>query len=464
MNIVEYCANRIEPKYLAFMQTSIYWMLGREWLLKMGMSPDSWTASCLDVMKSIKAGVLSPTPEQQDNLRIAITDEGASYLLAVESAINASTQNPPGTFKGLCAFAPVPFACFAGTLATNYVLDREKKDGANRLQQVLQGNWRDPSMTASCNSVYGAQKEYQPVLPDGNPAGIDPGSAGEPPVKKDDTTTPPLDPGIPGPPPKKDDTTTPPAPAAPGYWSKWGWPLGLGAAALAVIGGVFYFGKKKASHRLLPANNPPEKVKTFEDNSGEYLTLIGTENGNLILRPSKEGIEKAKELLEYREINKRGILDDEADMLAAHMGNNWDYIRPEEVGALTDATIIAQDVQRDDSGDLVDVGRVYAHMNYAVEDPTETWAAGKDVVYQGYGADNKNPSSKDDLIYVDRIRLDEDGRDANGTYYGIGMGMPIYRVYTMDGTIDDTIQSVDKKDAKQWAHSKYPGRKLNPGI
>jgi len=393
MNIIEFCANRINPKSLAFMQTSMYWILGREWLLKMGKSSDSWTASCLDVMQSIKAGFLSPTPEQQDNLRVAITDEGASYLLAVESAINASTQNPPGTFQGLCAFAPVPFACFAGTLATNYAMDRERNDGANRLQQVLQGNWRDPAMTASCDAIYGDKKEYQPVGPYSNPAGIDPGFAAEPPVKKDDTTTTPPDPGIPAPPPKKDDTTTPPAPAAPGYWSKWGWPLGLGVAALAVVGGVFYFGKKKASHKLLPAHsNPSKKVKTFTDRSGEYLTLIGTENGNLILRPSKEGIEKAKELLEYREINKSGILVDEATMLDAHISNNWDYIRPEEVGALTDATIIAQDVQRDDSGDLVAVDRVYAHGNYMVEDPIETWSEGKDVLYQGYESENENPA------------------------------------------------------------------------
>ena len=75
MNVIDLCADKTEPKRLAFWQTWMYWMLGREFLLWMGKSSDSWTASCLDVMESIKAGFLSPTPEQQNNLRVAITDE-----------------------------------------------------------------------------------------------------------------------------------------------------------------------------------------------------------------------------------------------------------------------------------------------------------------------------------------------------------------------------------------------------
>ena len=132
-----------------------------------------------------------------------------------------------------------------------------------------------------------------------------------------------------------------------------------------------------------PAKKKSKTFKTFEDRSGHLLTLIGTANGNLTLRPTPEGVTEAKDMLELRDVRKRGSLADEADMLEWHISNGWDYVQPEEIGALTDATIISRDVERDDNGDLVRVGRVYAHMNYAVEDPIKTWANGKDVFFQG---------------------------------------------------------------------------------
>jgi len=113
------------------------------------------------------------------------------------------------------------------------------------------------------------------------------------------------------------------------------------------------------------------------------LTFRLAGNG-LYLEPTREGRAEAKEMLERKP--RRAILMDEGEMLEWAMGNGWDYVPPEDIGALTDASIISE------SGFIGDDGKwyvhpdakdptVFAHMNYQVEDPIETWAAGKPVFF-----------------------------------------------------------------------------------
>ena len=51
----------------------------------------------------------------------------------------------------------------------------------------------------------------------------------------------------------------------------------------------------------------------------------------------------------------------------------WEFVRPEEVGALTDAPILAEcdGIERDDDGDLTAVGKVCWFPDYQVKDPWE---------------------------------------------------------------------------------------------
>lgn len=51
----------------------------------------------------------------------------------------------------------------------------------------------------------------------------------------------------------------------------------------------------------------------------------------------------------------------------------WEFVRPEEVGALTDSPILAEcdGLDRDDNGDLTAVGKVAWFPDYAVRDPWE---------------------------------------------------------------------------------------------
>jgi hypothetical protein len=57
------------------------------------------------------------------------------------------------------------------------------------------------------------------------------------------------------------------------------------------------------------------------------------------------------------------------DLIERQLCNGWQLVAPEEIGALTDAPIISDDVGRDDQGKLTAVGSVYAWMNYQILSP-----------------------------------------------------------------------------------------------
>lgn len=114
---------------------------------------------------------------------------------------------------------------------------------------------------------------------------------------------------------------------------------------------------------------------------GRYLTFRETKN-SLYLVPTREGRAKAKEMLEER----RPTEAEEIDMFEDAFGNGWSLVRPEDIGALTDATIISEDGFIGADGKWyaypdAEGARVFAHMDYAVEDPIETWAHGEPVRY-----------------------------------------------------------------------------------
>ena len=59
--------------------------------------------------------------------------------------------------------------------------------------------------------------------------------------------------------------------------------------------------------------------------------------------------------------------------VAEQLHEKWEFVRPEEVGALTDPPIIAEcdGIERDDDGELTAVGKVAWFPNYMVADPWE---------------------------------------------------------------------------------------------
>jgi hypothetical protein len=73
-----------------------------------------------------------------------------------------------------------------------------------------------------------------------------------------------------------------------------------------------------------------------------------------------------------REINfKRPHADIFGDLLEYHLCNGWEMVPPEDIGALTSAPILSDDVERDDQGKLVRCGHVWWFPEYAVTSELE---------------------------------------------------------------------------------------------
>ena len=86
------------------------------------------------------------------------------------------------------------------------------------------------------------------------------------------------------------------------------------------------------------------------------LTKIGAEelDAHRIDRTSYWDWDKgAEEIL-------RELLDD-------HLCNGWEFVPPEDIGALTSSPILSDEVERNDDGEIVKVGKVYWFPNYAVQ-------------------------------------------------------------------------------------------------
>ena len=54
------------------------------------------------------------------------------------------------------------------------------------------------------------------------------------------------------------------------------------------------------------------------------------------------------------------------NLLEDWLCNGWEMVPPEDIGALTSAPILSDEVERDDNGEIVKVGAVYWFPDYAV--------------------------------------------------------------------------------------------------
>jgi len=121
--------------------------------------------------------------------------------------------------------------------------------------------------------------------------------------------------------------------------------------------------------------------------NGRYITLNDLENGNLRLTLTDEG--KAEMLENYVESVKgdeNSIFPDEIVFNQDHRSILWDLLEDiicnsemellsendyGKIGALTSAPIIAFNVQRDDNGELENVGRVFWFESYQIASELE---------------------------------------------------------------------------------------------
>lgn len=89
----------------------------------------------------------------------------------------------------------------------------------------------------------------------------------------------------------------------------------------------------------------------------------------LRLTPSEDYLAELREMVE---LGSHEALSPESllwDALEHNLANGWSRVLPEQIGALTDAPIISDEVEYDDHGDVVSVGKIYAYMAYQITSP-----------------------------------------------------------------------------------------------
>lgn len=90
------------------------------------------------------------------------------------------------------------------------------------------------------------------------------------------------------------------------------------------------------------------------------------EGEGILLKLTREG----REELESRRFGvngwDRGADQILCDLLEDHLCNGWEFIQPEEIGALTSANIISDEVTRDEDGNITKLGKIYWFPDYAI--------------------------------------------------------------------------------------------------
>ena len=147
-----------------------------------------------------------------------------------------------------------------------------------------------------------------------------------------------------------------------------------------------------------------KKVAAATRQPGAYVDFSIDGDGNLVMTPTKNGIEEAKANVES------GNLSDDAflSMIADHLANGWELVRPEEVGALTSALIITNDCQRDDQGTLTAIGDAWSNIAfYQVRSELQDFAEGKPVTWE------KAPAEKTAAAEGKTVEAKKKGKPVN---------------------------------------------------
>jgi hypothetical protein len=99
--------------------------------------------------------------------------------------------------------------------------------------------------------------------------------------------------------------------------------------------------------------------------AGKYTEFEKQPNGDLRITLLEEAQEDVQEIAS-KELDADSKL---AQIIEWQLSNGWSFVRPEDVGALTDAPILTEELDTDDQGNVLRVGTVYWYPQYDVSDP-----------------------------------------------------------------------------------------------
>ena len=114
---------------------------------------------------------------------------------------------------------------------------------------------------------------------------------------------------------------------------------------------------------------------------GTYVDLQKTPNGKLKISLTHDGRHALAEFEQIRD--QHGIDVAIRELLEDHLCSGWEEILPEEIGALTSAMLLTDDVERNDDGQATRIGRVYFNPYYAVMDEIQELRERSCVILDG---------------------------------------------------------------------------------
>ncbi len=116
---------------------------------------------------------------------------------------------------------------------------------------------------------------------------------------------------------------------------------------------------------------------------GFYVDLEKMADGNLRIVLTETGKVEFGTVVEERD--RFGIHAALCTLLEDHLCTGWELVPPEDIGALTAAPILSDDILRDEEGSVVEIGRVFWYPDYAVRDEIEEIRRDLVLVFQGVG-------------------------------------------------------------------------------
>lgn len=114
---------------------------------------------------------------------------------------------------------------------------------------------------------------------------------------------------------------------------------------------------------------------------GFYVDLKKNDDGNLGILLNENGRSNFDTIQGVRDA--QGINEALYALLEDHLCNGWEMVPPEDIGALTAAPIISDEIVRDDNGRVIEAGRVYWYPDYAVRDEIEELRDKLLLLFQG---------------------------------------------------------------------------------
>lgn len=114
---------------------------------------------------------------------------------------------------------------------------------------------------------------------------------------------------------------------------------------------------------------------------GFYVDLQKTADGNLHIHLTRNGRRYFDEIQEQRDsLGINAALD---ALLEDHLSSGWEMVPPEDIGALTAAPILSDEIVRDEDGRVTHAGRVYWYPEYQVLDEIEELRINLSIIFQG---------------------------------------------------------------------------------